>query len=94
VQAGQVLAALDTTDFELEAAQAEQTYLNQQAAYSATIQPDPQAVAAAEAAVSSAAAAYQAARQKFNQRQDQITTTCLEFKGVRCWPGAAADDSV
>src|SRR5512134_1665708 len=56
VQAGQVLAALDTTDFELEAAQAEQTYLKQQAAYSATIQPDPRSVAAAEATVDSATA--------------------------------------
>ncbi len=80
VQAGEILAVLDTTDLELQAAQAAQTYLKQQATYSATIQPDPRAVAAAEAAVNSAAAAYQAAKQKFNQRQDQITSTCLEFK--------------
>jgi HlyD family secretion protein len=80
VKAGQVLAALDTTDLGLQAAQAEQTYLKQQAAYSATTQPDPKAVAAAEATVSSATAAYQAARQRFGQRQDQITSTCLQFK--------------
>jgi HlyD family secretion protein len=80
VKAGQVLAALDTADLKLQVAQAEQTYLKQQAAYSATIQPDPKAVAGAEATVSSAAAAYQAARQRFSQRQDQITSTCLQFK--------------
>ena len=80
VKAGQVLATLDTADLELQAAQARQTYVKQQAAYSMTVQPDPKAVMAAEAAVNSAAAAYQAAQQRFNQREDQITTTCLGFK--------------
>lgn len=96
VRAGQVLAALDTTVLELQAAQAEQTYLKQQAAYSATIQPDPKAVNAAQADVNSAAAAYQAARQKFEQREDQITTDCLEFKQVSDELGRAqaAYDSV
>src|SRR5512143_2216151 len=51
VKAGQVLAALDTVDLEMQVAQARQTYLKQQAAYSATIQPDPKAVSAAQAAV-------------------------------------------
>ncbi len=82
VHSDQVLAALDTGDLELQVAQAEQTYLKQQAAYSATIEPDPKAVAVAQAAVSSAYAAYQAARRQFDQRNDQITVTCLGFKNA------------
>jgi HlyD family secretion protein len=80
VKAGQVLAALDTADLELEVATAQQTYLKQQAAYSATIQPDGRAIAAAQAAVDSAYAAYQAAQRQFAQRETQITVDCADFK--------------
>jgi RND family efflux transporter MFP subunit len=82
VQAGQVLAALDTANFELQVAQAEQTYLKQQAAYSATIQPDERAITAAQAAVNSAYAAYQAAQRQFAQRETQITVDCADFKNA------------
>ncbi len=82
VQAGQVLAALDTADLELQVAQAEQTFLKQQAAYSATIQPDERAITAAQATVNSAYAAYQAARQQFAQRETQITVDCAGFKSA------------
>ena len=82
VQAGQVLAALDTTDLEFQVARAEQTYLKQQAAYSATIQPDERAIADAQAAVNSAYASYQAARQQFAQRETRITVDCADFKSA------------
>jgi HlyD family secretion protein len=82
VQAGQVLAALDTASLELQVAQAEQTYLKQQAAYSATIQPDERAITAAQAAVNSAYAAYQAAQQQFAQRESQIAVDCADFKNA------------
>jgi predicted nucleic acid-binding Zn-ribbon protein len=74
-----MLAALSTIDLELQVVQTEQAYLKQQAAYSATIQPDPKAVSAAQAAVNGAAAAYHSARQRFDQRENQITSNCLEF---------------
>ena len=40
VKQGDVLAELDTTDLELAVAQAEQSYLSQQATYSMTVTPD------------------------------------------------------
>ncbi len=80
VKQGQVLAALDTTDLEQEIAQAEQTYLIQQATYSNTLQPDASTVAAARAAVNSANAAYQAAKQKHATSQDQITVSCFNLQ--------------
>ena len=46
VKQGQVLAALDTSDLEQDAAQAEQTYLIQQATYSNTLRPPAASVEA------------------------------------------------
>src|SRR5512141_1144397 len=51
-----VLAELDTTDLELTVAQAEQSYLSQQAAYSMTVTPDQNDVTAAQLALSNAQA--------------------------------------
>jgi len=65
VKQGDVLAELDTTDLELAVAQAEQSYLSQQATYSLTVNPDPDEVAATQLAVSNAAAAYKLAQQKY-----------------------------
>ena len=91
VKQGQVLAALDTADIEEAIAQAEQTYLIQQATYNATLQPDPAAVAAARAAVNSASAAYQAARQKLATSQDQITVGCFNLQNAADALGRARD---
>ena len=57
VRRGDVLAELDTIDLELQVAQAQQTYLSQQAAYSLTVTPDADEVKAAQLALSSAQAA-------------------------------------
>ena len=80
VKQGQVLAALDSTDLEQSAAQAEQAYLIQEATYSNTLHPTASAIAAARAAVNSANAAYQAARQKLATNQDQITVSCFNLQ--------------
>src|SRR5512136_1203212 len=77
VKKGDVLAELDTTDLALAIAQAEQEYLNVQATYSMTVNPDPNSVTAAELAVSNAAAAYQLAQQKYTvNKTDQVTISC------------------
>src|SRR5512145_1688094 len=60
VKKGDVLAELDTSELALQVAQQEQAYLIQQAAYSMTLTPDADAMAAAEAQLASAQAAYQA----------------------------------
>ena len=77
VKKGDVLAELDTRDFQLQVAQQQQAYLIQQAAYSMTLHSDPGAIAAARAAVSSAEAAYKVAQQKYtSSTTDQITISC------------------
>ena len=91
VQAGEVLATLDTTELERQVARAEQAYLLQQATYSATLQPDPQTVAAARAAVDSAQAAYAAAQQKSATSQDQITVACFNVQNAADALGRARD---
>jgi RND family efflux transporter MFP subunit len=91
VHAGDVLAELSTTELEQQVAQAEQTYLLQQLAYSNTLQPDAQAVAAAQSAVNSAQAAYQAARQKYGTNQDQVMLSCINVQNAADAVGAARD---
>lgn len=77
VKKGEVLAELDTTDLQLAIALAEQKYLNMQATYSMTLNPDPDSVAAAEASVSNAAAAYQLAQQSYTvNKTDQVKISC------------------
>jgi HlyD family secretion protein len=77
VKKGDVLAELDTRDLAMQLAQQQQAYLIQQATYSMTTQSDPGAIAAAQASVSSAEAAYQVARQKYaSSTTDQITISC------------------
>ncbi len=91
VKQGQVLAALDTTDLEQAVAQAEQTYLIQQATYSSTLQPSVATIAAARAAVNSASSAYQAARQKTATNQDQITVSCIDLQNAADAVGRTRD---
>lgn len=62
VKAGDVLAALDTTDLERQLTQAEQSYALQQLIYRNTLEPEAGDVELAEAAYASAAAAYRAAQ--------------------------------
>jgi len=84
VKKGDVLAELDTTDLELAVAQAQQAYLSQQATYSLTVNPDPNEVAAAELAVSNAAAAYQLAQQKYKVNStDSVMLSCNNLEGQR-----------
>lgn len=83
VKQGQELAALDTRELELQAAQSEQTYLVQQANYSTTVQSDPASIDAAQAAVNSAYAAYLAAKQKYDLSADQITVGCSSLESAK-----------
>jgi multidrug efflux pump subunit AcrA (membrane-fusion protein) len=91
VQAGDVLAALDTADLEQQVAEAEQAYLIQQAAYSSTLQPEASAIASARAAINSANAVYQAAKQKQATGQDQVTVSCFNLQNAADAVGRTRD---
>jgi HlyD family secretion protein len=88
---GQVLAALDTLDLQLEVAQAQQSYLIAQANYSSTVQPDPNAVAAARSALASANTAYQSAQQNLGLKGDQIKVDCAGLEDAEDAMLAARD---
>jgi HlyD family secretion protein len=84
VKKDDVLAELDTTDLELALAQAEQAYLSQQATYSETVNSDPDEVAAAELAVSNAAAAYKLAQQKYTVNStDSVMLSCNNLDNLK-----------
>jgi RND family efflux transporter MFP subunit len=84
VKKGDVLAELDTTDLELEVAQAEQSYLSQQATYSLTVNSDPAEVAAAQLAVNNAAAAYKLAQEKYAVNStDSVMLSCNNLDNVK-----------
>jgi HlyD family secretion protein len=78
VKKGDVLAELDTSSLELQLAQQQQSFLSQQASYSMTIQPDPNAVKSAQIAFNNAAAAYKLAQQKYvvNGANQVLTSSC------------------
>ena len=91
VKAGDILAQLDTSDLELQLAQQEQSFLSQQAAYSLTVQPDPNAVKSAQLALDNAAAAYRLAQQKYDvNRTDQVALSCDNVDSAK----QAYDDAV
>ena len=91
VKAGDVLAQLDTSDLELQIAQQTQSFLSQQAAYSLTIQPDPNAVKSAQLALDNANAAYRLAQQKYTvNRTDQVSLSCNNLDSAK----QAYDDAV
>ena len=91
VKAGDVLAELDTRDLQLQIAQQEQAFLSQQAAYSLTVQPDPNAVKSAQIALDNAAAAYKLAQQKYAVNStDQVALSCDNLDSAK----QAYDDAV
>ena len=83
VKTGDVLAKLDTAQLELQVARAEQSYLLQQATYSKTVQPDPDMVAAAQAALNNAHTTYQIALHKNSLSGDQITVSCADLDNAK-----------
>ncbi len=84
VKKGDVLAELDTTDLELEVAQAEQSYLSQQASYSMTVNPDPASVTSAQLALNNASAAYKLAQQKYAVNStDQVAVSCNNLDNAK-----------
>jgi HlyD family secretion protein len=77
VKKGDVLAQIDTASLQLQVAQAKQSLLIQQAAYSMTIQPDPAAITSALMSLNSASANYKLAQQKFSVNStDQVYVSC------------------
>jgi HlyD family secretion protein len=91
VKTGDVLAELDTSSLELQLAQQQQSYLSQQASYSMTLQPDPDAVKAAQLALNNASAAYRLAQQKQAATgANQLLTSCSNLADAQ----QAYDDAV
>jgi HlyD family secretion protein len=78
VKKGDVLAELDTSSLQLQLAQQQQSFLSQQASYSMTVQPDPDAVKSAQIAFDNASAAYRLAQQKYvvNGANQVLTSSC------------------
>jgi HlyD family secretion protein len=83
VKQGDVLAKLDTAELEVQVAQAEQAYLLQQATYSKTVQVDPEAMTAAQAALNNANNTYRIALQKSGLSGDQITVSCANLDNTQ-----------
>jgi RND family efflux transporter MFP subunit len=84
VKQGDVLAELDASDLQLQIAQQEQAYLIQQANYSMTVRPDPDAVTAAQTALDNATAAYQLAQKKYTVNStDQVAISCNNVDNAR-----------
>jgi HlyD family secretion protein len=83
VKKGDVLATLDSSDLQLKVTQAEQAYVLQQLTYSATVQADPNDIAVAEAAYSSAVGAYNAARQDYASLSDKEASQCSSLTSAK-----------
>jgi HlyD family secretion protein len=91
VKTGDVLAELDTTSLKLQLAQQQQSFLIQQASYSLTLQPDPDAVQSAQLALDNASAAYRLAQQKYAANTaNQALTSCSNLDDAQ----RAYDDAV
>jgi HlyD family secretion protein len=84
VKKGDVLAELDTSSLQLQIAQQQQSFLSQQAAYSMTVQPDPDAVKGAQLALNNAAESYRLAQQKYAVNQSaQVLIACNNLDNVK-----------
>ena len=92
VQKGDVLAEADTSSLKLQLAQQQQSFLSQQASYSMTIQPDPDAVQSAQLALDNATAAYRLAQQKYTVTgvNQALTSSCNNLDNAQ----QAYDDAV
>ena len=91
VKKGDVLAELDTSSLQLQLAQQQQSFLSQQASYSMTLQPDPNAIKSAQLAFDNASAAYRLSQQKYVATgANQLLTNCSNLDSAR----QAYDDAV